>query len=114
MYLKSLLARSLRYYPDNEEIQQLNRLEDEEDRIIEMGKEQLKDKCKTNKMRENAACNEASNKFWELTPTQMLDDPDVLSQLERDAIATINERRDSKKGEWMTLNLHRLIMVSPR
>ncbi|PWA59002.1 ulp1 protease family, C-terminal catalytic domain-containing protein [Artemisia annua] len=97
VYLKSLLARSLRDYPDNEEIQLLNRLEDEEDFIIQLGKEQLKNKPRTSNMCEDETLNEASKEKWDLTPTQMLDDVDLLSQLERDAIATINARNESKK-----------------
>ena len=72
-------------------------MEDEEDYIIQLGKEQLKNKQRTNSMCENETFNEASKEKWVLTPTQALDDFELLSQLERDAIATINARNESKK-----------------
>ncbi|GKC22263.1 hypothetical protein Tco_1024413 [Tanacetum coccineum] len=48
-------------------------------------------------MNENETFNEAPQEKWVLTPTQMIDDLNLLSQLERDAIATLNERNESRK-----------------
>ncbi|GJW21370.1 hypothetical protein Tco_0031992 [Tanacetum coccineum] len=97
VYLESLLARSLRDYPDNKEIQRLNRLEDEEELIIQLGREKFKKKQQTNNMNENETLNEASQEKWILTQTQTLDDLDLLSQLEKDVVSTLNTRNKSRK-----------------
>ncbi|GKC16943.1 hypothetical protein Tco_1013725, partial [Tanacetum coccineum] len=100
VYLESLLARSLHDYPDNEELKMLNRLEDEEELIIQLGREKFKKKQQTNNMNENETFNKASKEKWILTPTQTLDDLDLLSQLERDDVATLNARNESRKRRF--------------
>ncbi|GJU19627.1 ulp1 protease family, C-terminal catalytic domain-containing protein [Tanacetum coccineum] len=100
VYLESLLARSLCDYPDNEEIKRLNRLEDKEELIIQLGREKFKKKQQTNNMNENETFNKSSKEKWILTPTQTLDDLDFLSQLERDVVATLNARNEFRKRRF--------------
>ncbi|GKF43323.1 hypothetical protein Tco_0129875, partial [Tanacetum coccineum] len=48
-------------------------------------------------MNANETFNEASQEKWVLTPTQTLEDLNLLSRLERDVVETLNARNESRK-----------------